>query len=125
VVAARVLEEGRTPEQWVKALAEKGFPISERSLRAKARELGACRLFGKTMILLPEHVDLIIAEPDKWPSKSTSERASGGERDDLLMATDMSEEALKHLTQRSRTPKSASSKMRRAPALSLVRTPQS
>lgn len=34
--------------------------VSERELRRLARELGACRIFGKAMILLPEDVETIL-----------------------------------------------------------------
>lgn len=54
----RILVEGKTPAQWKTELAGAGVGISERKLREKARALGACRMLGNAMILLPEHIDL-------------------------------------------------------------------
>lgn len=58
-----VLRDAITPTRAVELLAERGIKISERTLRARARKIGACRLLGRTMLLLPEHIDLIFAEP--------------------------------------------------------------
>jgi hypothetical protein len=68
VAPSRIIAEGKTPGQWVAELAARGIPVSERSLRERARALGACRLLGNAMILLPEHIDRIFGlaprEPD-------------------------------------------------------------
>src|SRR5262245_38055022 len=48
--------------------AELGW--SERRVRDKARELGACRILGNRMILLPEDVNTIL-EATRCPSSST------------------------------------------------------
>ena len=59
-----------TPAELAKQLG-----CSERSLRALARRLGACRVIGKSMVLLPEDVRIIRladvgqARPEAWPSK--------------------------------------------------------
>ena len=90
---ARILQDGKTPAQWVDALAANGVDISERTLRERARSLGACRVLGKAMILLPEHIDQIFEEPDQCRSRSTSGMGSGGSVEGLQMATDMSAEA--------------------------------
>ena len=124
VAVARTLADGLTPEQVVAAYAAKGIKLSERALRAKARELGACRVLGKTMILLPEHVDLIIAEPDKWPLKSTSEATSIGGADNLVMLATTEEEVLEHLTRTSRMPKSGRLKRKPGNVLSLAQMRQ-
>lgn len=71
-----ILDRAMSPEMAVARLAELGLHISERSLRKKARELGACRVFGKAMILLPEHLEILLESP--CPSKSTIATASGG-----------------------------------------------
>lgn len=49
---------------------------SPRRVRAKARELGACRILGNKMILLPEDVQTIL-EDTKCPSSSTAAAKSG------------------------------------------------
>jgi hypothetical protein len=46
---------------------------SERTLRAKARELGACHVLGKAMIITPEQIDAIL-ESCLCPSNHISER---------------------------------------------------
>lgn len=120
VALARTLADGQTPEQVVAAFRARGIEVSERTLRQRARKLGACRILGKTMILLPEHVDLIIAEPDKWLSKSTSEATSIGGAATLAMLATTDEEVLEHLTRISRTPKSGLSKRRPGNVLSLA-----
>ena len=124
VALARTLADGQTPEQVVAAFKAKGIEVSERKLRERARKLGACRILGKTMILLPEHVDLIIAEHDKWPSKNTSEATSTGGADDLLTMATTTEEVLEHLTRISRTPRSGLSKRKPGNVLSLAQMRQ-
>lgn len=61
-----LLDRAISPTEAVTKLAAKGVHISERSLRKRARELGACRVLGKAMILLPEHllIILVTAKPD-------------------------------------------------------------
>src|SRR5258705_7175932 len=48
---------------------------SERRVRDKARELGACRILGNRMVLLPQDVDTIM-EATKCPSSSLSGKRS-------------------------------------------------
>ena len=120
----RVLAEGKTPSQWVVELARSGVEISERTLRERARALGACRVLGNAMILLPEHIDQIFEEPE-CRSKSTLEATSGGLKDDLLIAVSTSERALARLTKLSRKPQSGVSKPRRGNVVSLEPTRQS
>ena len=115
----RVFAEGKTPEQWVAELKSKGVAISTRTLREKARRLGACCQLGRAVILLPEHIDAIFQEPDKWQSKNTSEEASTGGADDLLTLATTTEEALEHLTRISQTPKSGRWKGKPGNVLSL------
>jgi len=62
-----ILDQAISPADAVAKLAAKGIKISERALRLRARELGACRVFGSTMLLLPEHLDRIFAEPAPNP----------------------------------------------------------
>ncbi|MBZ0124101.1 MAG: hypothetical protein K8F31_09475 [Roseovarius sp.] len=53
------------------------FDVSERTVRRRARELGACRIIGKDMILLPEDVETILEASKPCQSKSTSAATSG------------------------------------------------
>lgn len=45
--------------------------VSERRIRAMARQLGACHLFGNKMLLMQEDVDAII-EASKPPPRQTA-----------------------------------------------------
>src|ERR1700744_1145708 len=65
------LPEAITPDQ----LADK-YGWSERAVRNTARRLGACLIMGKSMTLLPKHVQKIM-EAIECPSSSTSEVGSG------------------------------------------------
>ena len=49
------------------------FGISERALRRKARELGACRIIGRKMLLLDEDVQTI--RDFYYPDRARAERA--------------------------------------------------
>ena len=60
-----ILETALTPEQVVEILAKRGISISARSLRERARALGAYRKAGRVLLLMPEHIEMIIAEPQK------------------------------------------------------------
>jgi hypothetical protein len=57
-----ILEHGKSPADWCAIFAEKGLDISERNLRQKARELGACHVLGKAMIITPDQIDRILEE---------------------------------------------------------------
>lgn len=59
----RVVTEGKTPHEWVELLASHGIAVSERTLRERARALGAFNSLGNTMILLPEHIDAVFEQP--------------------------------------------------------------
>lgn len=72
-----VLERSRSPAQWCDVFAEKGIPISERTLRLKARQLGACHVIGHAMLITPEQIDLIL-EDSACRSKHTREAKHGG-----------------------------------------------
>ncbi|MDK1493350.1 hypothetical protein QN219_25430 [Sinorhizobium sp. 7-81] len=49
------LPEGRTPEE-----VARHFGVSPRKLRQMARELGACRIIGNRMFLLPADIEIIL-----------------------------------------------------------------
>lgn len=50
---------------------------SPRHVRKLARGLGACRIFGKTMFLMPDDVQAILEASRPCPSSSTSAVTSG------------------------------------------------
>jgi len=58
-----ILQHAITPARAVELLGERGIKVSERTLRERARKIGACRILGRTMLLLPEDIDRIFAEP--------------------------------------------------------------
>ena len=124
VAIARTIEQGRTPSQVVADFAAKGITVSERAVREKARELGACRILGKAMILLPEHIDLIFEAPEcqnatDTGSSSTFGEQLGGSRGALKARTNTTAKALEHLTNLSRKPKSANLRRKPSNVLSL------
>ena len=119
----RILSEGKTPAGWVAELSAAGVEISERTLREKARQLGAYRSLGNAIVLLPEHIDQIFEEPAcptrKELSSSTHAAATGGSKAVDLITTDISERALARLTELSRKPNSKKYTGRRGSVVSL------
>jgi hypothetical protein len=75
-----ILEEGRSPVEWVTALAERGLEVSERTLREKANRLGACHKLGRAMIITPDQLDTILRDKTECRSSHISEAPSGGSR---------------------------------------------
>jgi len=121
-----ILEHGRTPEEWVEAFAERGIHLSARTIRADARRLGACKILGKAMILLPEHIDRLFQEPQACPSNSTNGQGDGGSRagSTAYRPANTTDKALAYLLQRQKeTPskRSPSSKGRKSNVISLVK----
>ena len=70
------VSEALTPHAVVAILQSKGIAVSERTLREKARRLGACRIIGKAMFLMPEDIDAIIAAA-KPKAKISTDTAPG------------------------------------------------
>lgn len=120
---ARILG-GRSPAQWVEALAARGLRISERTLRARANAAGACLKLGSQMIILPEHIDQLFEAPE-CRSRSTPATASSGFEADLLMANVTDEQVFAHLTRKSPPPSAPRSNSRRGNVLSLAAPRQS
>jgi hypothetical protein len=54
------LAAAMTPKAVVERLAKQGVVVSERTLRENARRIGACRIIGKTMFLMPADLTAII-----------------------------------------------------------------
>jgi hypothetical protein len=75
---AQILDESRTPEEWAEVFARRGMTVSARTLRTKARKLGACTVIGHgAMLITPQQLDRIL-EDAKCRSNHTSEETSGG-----------------------------------------------
>ncbi|MDK1493351.1 hypothetical protein QN219_25435 [Sinorhizobium sp. 7-81] len=54
------LDGALTPAAAVAKLQAAGIQVSERTLRERARALGACRVIGKAMFLLPSDIEVIL-----------------------------------------------------------------
>lgn len=54
------LDGAITPAAAVAKLQALGIHVSERTLRERARALGACRIIGKVMFLLPADIETIL-----------------------------------------------------------------
>ncbi len=59
------LANGRTPEEWVAFLAERGMRLSSRTLRVKAREMGCFYSIGRSMVLSPQHLEALLTAEAK------------------------------------------------------------
>ena len=71
------LDDAITPADAVARLRARNIDISERTLRERARKLGACRVIGKAMFLLPSDIETILNAAKPEPTEcqtSTSER---------------------------------------------------
>jgi hypothetical protein len=71
------MSRGVFPETTTPAALAEHMGWSERRVRNKARELGACRVLGNRMVLLPEDVRTIMEASRPCPLKSSSEAVSG------------------------------------------------
>src|ERR1051325_4550159 len=100
-----ILEHGKSPAAWCEIFAGKGLAMSERTLRAKARDLGACHVVGKAMIITPDQIDRIL-EDCLCPSNHIGAARSGGPRDGSSSTVGRSPatsaKALAHLTKAAR-----------------------
>lgn len=78
-----VIAEARTPEDWCNLLRARGFRLSARTIRQKAREHGAYYAMGRAMLLLPEHVEAILKaearrEAAEYRTKVLTSSQTGG-----------------------------------------------
>ncbi|PDT47428.1 hypothetical protein CO661_11830 [Sinorhizobium fredii] len=74
------LPAGRTPEE-----VAHHFGISPRRVRQMARELGACRIFGNRMFLLPTDVEAILEASRPKPKPAYHPRGrDSADLDELL-----------------------------------------
>lgn len=119
-----ILDDGKTPEEWVAVFAERGIHLSARTVRADARRLGACRMLGKVMMLLPEHIDRLFQEPPPCPSMSTNETDGGGSKAESTAyrpanTTDKAQAYLRQRQKETRKRPSSTSKGARSNVISL------
>ena len=100
------LPDGITPAEFASR-----YGWSERRVRDKARELGACRILGNRMVLLPDDVNSILEATRPCPSKSIDVRealstATEGRLPDVdsaALLAQLTRKPLKKLQPRSRT----------------------
>jgi hypothetical protein len=55
-----ILDDATSPAAAAAQLRAGGIRISERTLKERARALGACRYIGKAMFLMPEDLNVIV-----------------------------------------------------------------
>lgn len=63
-----LLTEAITPAAVVAKLREAGIHISERALRERARALGACRIVGRAMFLMPSDIEALLEAAKPVPT---------------------------------------------------------
>ena len=51
-----LFDQAISPSAAVEKMAACGIHLSERTLRERARQLGACRVIGKAMFLMPSDI---------------------------------------------------------------------
>ncbi|SCX00693.1 hypothetical protein DSM25558_0162 [Agrobacterium sp. DSM 25558] len=63
------LSQAMTPAMVAKTLRNRGIMISERTLRERARRIGAFREIGKAMFFMPEDIEALLeaAKPAQKP----------------------------------------------------------
>jgi hypothetical protein len=120
---SRILDYGRTPQEWESYFSQRGISIKADTIRKKANEMGARhKLFGQVLIT-GEQMDQIAEDVEKCRSNHTSEEASIGHKD-VSNITDglsqnTSEKALAHLQKAARGTSSKRSRKPRAVVTSL------
>ncbi|KQZ96885.1 hypothetical protein ASD74_06420 [Rhizobium sp. Root564] len=65
------LTKAMTPSSVVETFRSRGIQISERTLREKARRIGAFREIGKAMFFMPEDIEALLdsAKPGVAPAR--------------------------------------------------------
>ena len=98
-----VIDRGRPPAEWVGILADRGMPVSERTLRDKAHKLGEFYKLGRVMLITPAQMDVILGEK-RCRSNPISGDRSGGQRVGSNISASRSrnttDAALEHLKKR-------------------------
>ncbi|WP_311272104.1 MULTISPECIES: hypothetical protein [unclassified Rhizobium] len=78
------LSQAMTPSMVAETLRSRGIKISERTLRERARRIGAFREIGKAMFFMPEDIDALLEaakpalkpptpSPHQWTDKDTAD----------------------------------------------------
>ena len=111
----KVLQTGKTPEEWASVFGERGIKVSPRTIREEARKLAAFCKIGNAMLLKPEHIDRIF-EAATCHLNTTNAGTNGGYVAGLMETTSTSTEASELLMKRSQKRKSANSKGKRGNA---------
>jgi hypothetical protein len=62
------------------------WSCSQRRIRKRARELGACRVIGKTMFLTEDDINLLLEDARPCPSDSIETVDTGGSEAPLMAA---------------------------------------
>jgi hypothetical protein len=67
------LSSALSPKQVAEKLTQAcGSVVAERAVRERARKIGACRIIGKAMMILPDDLEAILEDMRPCPSGSTS-----------------------------------------------------
>lgn len=74
---SRALDEVISPAEAVETLGRRGLKISERSLREKARLIGAYRQIGKAIFFLPSDLEKIMEPQACSPSQGVPKARTG------------------------------------------------
>ncbi|MCV9997297.1 hypothetical protein OE766_03470 [Pararhizobium sp. YC-54] len=80
------LSEATTPKAIVARLNAVGIEISERTLRERARQLGACRIIGKSMFLMPSDIEAILEASKPKPRRPLDQPSSSTDLDNARLA---------------------------------------
>ncbi|XUY27956.1 hypothetical protein RMR21_006285 [Agrobacterium sp. rho-8.1] len=70
------LSEAMTPAMVAEKLRNRGIMISERTLRERARRIGAFREIGKAMFFMPEDIDALLEAAKPARSNPTASHVS-------------------------------------------------
>jgi hypothetical protein len=123
-IGVTILDEAISPAAAVAKLQSAGIQISERTLRERARQLGACRVLGKAMFLLPSDIDTIINAAKPEPSVCQTSKSAETSGTTLSRWTEKDSEALRErLKSASRKTSRSSMKTGSVVPLSTARKP--
>lgn len=60
---SKLLDDGKTPEEWSRLFKDRGMTVSPRTLRQKARALQQCHIIGHgAMLISPQQMDCILSD---------------------------------------------------------------
>lgn len=112
-----------SPSSAVAKLQSAGIQISERTLRERARRIGAFREIGKAMFFMPEDIEKIItaAAPENKPCQISKSAEMSGTTVSRWMESD-TESLRKRLTNASQKTSRSSTKQGSVVPLSTVRS---